>query len=154
MDVERPQEPPEPELAGFRPGPLGTWMGDEPEAYLRLVVNPFLALLYLVAWLMALYYSVVSWFAGALTVTFIVTLIFGLWLTPYFIHYHCLDCGETGRLLRWKKHVCHRALARRESGRRRMLRGPSPPIQVVLWFWFLLALAMLLNAVEPRWFAT
>lgn len=148
MDLDRPQAPVDPEFVWHRPGLLSGGLDGEPEAYLRLLANPFLGLLYLVGWLVFLYESVVGGFAGALTPMLIVVLIAGLGLVPYLMEYHCLDCGETGRLIRWRRHLCHRSLARREAGQRRLLRGPTPPVQVALWLWVLLAMAVVLNAMD------
>lgn len=148
MDLERPQPPVDPEFGSYRPGLLLGDLGDEPELYLRLVANPFLALLYLVGWLVALYKTVFGGFAGPLWPMLLVILFAGLALFPYFLEYHCLDCGRTGRLARWRRHLCERSLARLESGRRRRLRGPNPWVQLTLWFWALLALAVVLNGLD------
>ena len=148
MDVERHHDPPDPEFGSHRPGLLPGGLDGEPEAYLRLIANPFLGLLYLVTWLIFLYKAVIGEFAGPLTPMLVVVLVTALGLVPYFMQYHCLDCGATGRLLRWRKHLCHRALARKESGQRRRIRGPTPPLQIVLWLWGLVALAMLLNTMQ------
>jgi hypothetical protein len=147
VDVDLPHPPHDPEFGSFRAGPLLRDLDGEPEAYLRLVANPFLGLVYLVAWLVTLYESLVGGFAGPLTPMLVALLIAGLGLVPGLMQYHCLDCGGTGRLWRWRKHLCHRSLSRREAGRPRRFRGPSPPLQVILWLWMLMALALLLNAV-------
>ena len=150
MDAHRSTIPPDPEFGSFGPGPL--WSGEEPEpeAYLRLVANPFLALVALVAWLMALYESIFGGFAGALTPMLVVILLAALGLLPFTLQFHCLDCGGTGRLSRWKKHACHMAMHRRDSGVRRRFRGPGPSLQLVLWVWFLMAVAMFLNTLGVR----
>jgi hypothetical protein len=147
VDAERSTIPNDPDFGTFRPGLLSGRLDDEPEAYLRLVANPFLALVYFVAWLMAMYESIFGGFAGALTPMLVVMLLAALGLLPYTLQYHCLDCGSTGRLSRWKKHACHSALNRRDAGAKRRFRGPGPTLQLVLWMWFLMAMAMFLNAL-------
>ncbi|MDB5350414.1 MAG: hypothetical protein JWN86_1661 [Planctomycetota bacterium] len=147
MDVERSHDPPDPEFVSQRPGLLSGGLGTEPEVYLRVVANPFLGFLYLVVWLVALYHSSFGEFAGPLTPMLLVMMTASLALLPNFMQFHCLDCGGTGRFLRWRKHVCQRAMERRDSGRPRRFRGPSPPLQVVLWLWALVAFAMMLNAL-------
>ena len=145
MDVDRTLLPPDPEFGSHRPGLLSGWLGGKPEAYLRLVANPFLAFAFVDVWLIVLHESVVGEFAGPLMPILVVVLLAGLGLVPSFMHYHCLDCGKSGRLLRWRKHVCHKALARREAGVRRKARGPTPPVQVILWIWLTMATAIFAN---------
>src|SRR5262245_51062076 len=65
-----------------------------------------------------------------------------LWLIPGLFQYHCLDCGRIGRLSRWREHTCVRSSWRRAAGRPRLFRGPPPLVQVVLWLWGLLTLAL------------
>ncbi|HMB08108.1 MAG TPA: hypothetical protein VKP69_30805 [Isosphaeraceae bacterium] len=60
-----------------------------------------------------------------------------------FLHYHCLDCGATGLLFRWRRHECERAVIRRNTGRTRRLRGPDPTVQTIIWGYFLLGSATL-----------
>jgi hypothetical protein len=148
VDLERLHPPADPEFRSHRPGLLASDLDGEPEAYLRLVANPFLALLYLVAWLVALYESVIEGFGWPLTPMLVVSLLAGLGLVPFLMEYHCLDCGRTGRLTRWQKHLCPHSLARREAGRRRRLRGPSPPVQVALWLCVVMGLALVINALD------
>ena len=146
VDLERPIPSPDPEFGSHQPGLLSGWLGGEPQAYLRLVANPFLGFTYLLVWVMVLYHSAFGGFAGPLTPILITVLLFGLGLIPTFMQFHCLDCGDTGRLFRWRKHVCHHALVRREAGIRRRVRGPTPTVQVVLWIWIMMALVLLLNS--------
>lgn len=137
----------DPEFGSFYGGPLAGGFDGDPESYLRLVANPFLGFVYLTAWLAVMYETVIVGFAGPLTPMLLAILIAGLWLTPQLIHFHCLDCGGTGRLPRWRKHACPKSLQRSAAGRPRRLRGPSPPLQVILWVWVLMALALFVNAL-------
>ena len=138
----------DPEFGSQRPGLLAGSIDDEPEAYLRLLANPFLGFTYLVAWLVILYQSILGGFAGPLTPTLVAILIPGLGLVPGLMEYHCLDCGRSGRLLRWRKHVCHRSMARRDAGQRRPFRGPTPWVQVLLWVWVVMAGVIALHAMQ------
>jgi branched-subunit amino acid ABC-type transport system permease component len=115
-----------------------------PETYLRLVANPFLMFVGLVVWLL-----LGRWvlgllrrnpdLIGPLAPILVVLLLASLWLLPGLSQYHCLDCGGTGRLSRWRRHACPRSVGRRIQGESRRLRGPSPFYQVLLWLWALLA---------------
>ncbi len=149
MDLERPNRAtaPDPEFGSYHSGPMFGGLDGDAEGYLRVVANPFLAFCYLTAWLVVMYKTVAEGFAGPLTPMLLAMMIAALWLTPHFIHYHCLDCGGSGKLLKWRRHVCHAVVQRRDAGMPRRLRGPSPPLQVVLWLWVLLALAMVVNAL-------
>jgi len=101
---------------------------ERPEVYLRLVANPFLAVLGGVAWYAAM--------RGVLAVRrfdlFVPTLA-ALVLIPLLLEYHCLDCGATGRLYRASRHGCDRVVRRRQAGRPRRFRGPTVASQTVLW---------------------
>jgi hypothetical protein len=114
----------------------------EPEVYQRLLANPFLALFGLIAWIGGLNALVVRQVAGAMSGAFAIALALLILFLPRLLHYHCLDCGATGPLRRWRQHACAAVLARAESGRRRRLRGVTPPWQVVVWFWVLAILAV------------
>jgi hypothetical protein len=113
-----------------------------PEEYQRLVANPFLALLGLIVWFWAIVRAyqlrnpiVLAVTAASLAVVF------------FLPQYHCRDCGTTGRLYRWREHACGPVLARRLSDRPRRYRGPNPSIQMTLWLYLLLAVALLVGIV-------
>ena len=150
MDLDLSAPSNDPEFGSNRPGLLAGSLDDEPEAYLRLIANPFLAFAYMVFWLVLLYETVLGGFAGPLSPILVAILISGLGLIPMLLQYQCLDCGSGGRLTRWRKHACHLSVARRDAGRRRRLRGPTPPVQVLLWFWVLIAAVVTLNAIDWR----
>ena len=123
----------------------------DPGAYLRVLANPFLGLMGFVIWLM-----IGGWLLEAflrnreLTAPLIplVTVVYGasLVLVPRLFHYHCLDCGGTGRLKEWRRHVCPTSAARRLLGESRRFRGPPPGAQVILWLWWLMAAGILAHA--------
>ena len=125
---------------------LGRPVFDLPHHYQRLVANPFLAFLGLVGWFAAL--RVVSAVEPPETRTVLfgatfVSLLLVCWLPQY----HCLDCGETGRLAHWRSHACDAVQLRRELGRPRRLRGPTPVVQTVLWFYAAIVCAILVYIV-------
>lgn len=148
MDLDPSAPSNDPEFGSNRSSLLAGSLDDEPEAYLRLIANPFLAFTYFVTWLIALHQSVLGQFSGPLSPMLVAILIAGLSLFPVLLQYHCLDCGGSGRLLRWRKHACYLSIARRDAGRRRRFRGPTPPIQVLLWFWVVIAAAVAINSVD------
>jgi hypothetical protein len=106
--------------------------------YQRLVANPFLAVFGVIVWLAALRQTTemrrLDLFCFAVA---------GLALIVPLFQCHCLDCGGTQRLTRWRTHRCERVEARRLAGRPRRFRGPTPPTQTVLWFYALLAVGAL-----------
>jgi hypothetical protein len=106
------------------------------------VANPFLAVAGLIAWLAA--------FRWALTLPTLHAACFtalALVGTPCLLQYHCLDCGATGLLFRWKSHACERVRDRQELDRVRRFRGPNPTIQMILWAYLLAGVAVLAVAV-------
>jgi hypothetical protein len=113
-----------------------------PQEYQRLVANPFLALFGLVVWFAA--------FWGALASRNLIlagVAIPGLIVVGYLLQYHCLDCGTTGLLFRWKSHSCDRVLARQQAGRVRRFRGPNPTFQTILWAYLVAAVTILVAVV-------
>jgi hypothetical protein len=118
-----------------------------PHLYLRVVANPFLGFAGWVGWLcllMVVFRKLrgIPELFGPLAPVMVLAFLMLLWLVPGLFHYHCLDCGRTGRLSRWREHVCVHSSWRRSADRPRLLRGPPPLVQVVLWLWGLLALAL------------
>jgi len=115
------------------PGTLPRTLGPAPWPYLRLVANPVLGLygvgfvLYGLGLLTARegsdsFNCVNS--SGAVLVFF---------LLPRLFQFHCLDCRATGRLGRWKEHVCPESAARRRDNRPRRWPGLTPGMQTFLW---------------------
>jgi hypothetical protein len=123
---------------------------DSPEYYLRLIANPFLAILAFLAWLGALVWlchlDLDRELIGPMVPIIAVVFLFGLWKIGSLFQYHCLDCGKTGRMSRWREHVCVPSALRRQAGRVRRFRGPSLFVQVVLWLWGLLALGLVVRS--------
>ena len=107
-----------------------------PQEYQRLVANPFLALALLVAWFAAMRVAI-----GARNIVAALVCGASFIVVVRMLHYHCRDCGRTGWLFRWRAHACEAVVARQLSGRIRRWRGPTPPIQAVLWM-YLIALIL------------
>lgn len=127
-----------------------------PENYLRVVANPFLGFAGLIGWLVALIWVIRHLHAnphliGPIAPFIAAVFLACLWLMPGLMHYHCLDCGGTGRQSRWRRHVCTTSALRRMQSRPRRLRGPSPPGQVVLWLWLILTVAIVLGRMGIDW---
>lgn len=127
FDAPRTPEPPLVEL------------DHSPESYQRLLANPFLGAFGFIAWIAAL-----GWLlgfrdrVGPLMIPILgVGAVVAFFLPFRLFQYHCLDCGATGRLWAWRRHICHASAERRRLGRPRRFRWPSPPGQLLLWFWFL-----------------
>jgi hypothetical protein len=144
-----PLPPHDPEFESIRaPGLLAPL--DAPENYLRLVANPFLAALGFLVWLGAVIWlthlDIDRELIGPMVPIIGVVFLFALWRLGALFQYHCLDCGATGRLSRWREHLCPASASRRQAGRFRRLRGPSLFAQVILWFWALFALVMLIHS--------
>jgi hypothetical protein len=104
----------------------------------RLVVNPFLAVLVFII-IVALWREGVTRRSPALF-----QLGVGLVLVDVFLlQYHCLDCGATGWLLRYRRHACPTVMLRWQRGEWRRFRGPGVKLQLVAWL-ILVAAALVL----------
>ncbi len=109
---------------------------DDAHAYQRLVVNPFLALLALIGWVALMRFG----FRERLLLAFLLAQVLPV-MAFFAVQYHCLDCGATGCLSRWKDHACESVVARQLAGRPRRFRGPNPRAQMLFWIYGLMALA-------------
>src|SRR5215217_5054790 len=83
----------------------------------RLVANPFLALAALVPWFAAVRLALLD-----RNLPLVLLLLAGLAGIACLLQFHCLDCGTTGSLFRWRGHACEGAVARQLTGRARRLR--------------------------------
>jgi hypothetical protein len=110
----------------------GTYQG-----YQRLVANPFLALLATIAW----FFLIVQIVKSKQLVLFWPALV-SVVLVVFLFQFHCLDCGTTGRLTRWRDHACEPVRLRYEAGFSRRVRFPNPVVQTVFWFYVLLMVAI------------
>jgi hypothetical protein len=119
----------------------------EPGPYHRVVANPFLGLLGVLAWIAILRRLFFQGVAGPLDLVLAVLVLAGGLGLPRLFHYHCLDCGKTGSLRLWKRHICPRVAERHFAGRPRRFRGPPPSVQVVLWLYVLLMILLALNTL-------
>ena len=134
---------------GATAGLGGLELDHSPESYQRLLANPLLGLAAILGWL-GVMRALFGGFAGPLTPMALVLMVAALVLLPSLFHFHCLDCGRTGRLRSWKGHMCARVAERRMEGRARRIRGPSPTTQLIFWFWGLMAVAVLFGAAIVR----
>lgn len=98
------------------------------ERYQRLVANPFLGILALVGSFVAIRTACATGRFDLIVVA-TATIVFARW----FLQFHCLDCGATGRLSRWREHACPAVVFRLATRRPRRFRGPTPPTQTALW---------------------
>lgn len=124
----------------FRPEPeRGRPVFDPaPEAYLRVLANPFLAATELVAWLIAVRESSAILAVATIPGPFWADVAqIALWIgwVPALIlfQYHCLDCGATGRIGRWRRHTCAAVAERKRAGRPLGTFRPSPGVQLLFW---------------------
>jgi hypothetical protein len=120
----------------------GGWPPRLPQEYQRLVANPFLALLGLIVW-----FAVMEQALRARSILAVWLAMLGLAVVAYLLQYHCLDCGATGTLFRWRSHACERVRIRRETGQVRYLRGPNPVFQTFAWLLLMVVLAILIVPV-------
>jgi hypothetical protein len=112
-----------------------------PQEYQRLVANPFLALALLIAWLGAMRLAL-----GARRPAAAALAAAGVFAVVRTLHFHCLDCGRTGWLFRWRDHACEAVVARQLADRVRRWRGPRPTVQLVLWL-YLFALVAIVASI-------
>jgi len=115
--------------------------------YQRIVVNPLLGVL---AWLAMIALLNAGVRSRSLTL-FLIGLSL-LFLGLLFQQFHCLDCGATGWLFRYRSHACPKIVARYQDREVRRFRLPNVTTQITIWIYLLagvlLLLVLLLNA--PR----
>ncbi len=110
--------------------------------YQRLIVNPFLSVLVFVI--------IIAIARAALqteTLGVFPFLVFLILADVFLVQYHCIDCGATGWLLRYRRHGCPTIVSRFQRGELRRFRGPSVRLQLVLWLVFLAAAVVLVLIV-------
>jgi hypothetical protein len=103
---------------------------DAPGRYRRIIANPFLAFLTLVVWVGLVKVTPRRLEFGWCAVLAMVGL---AGIAVLLLQYHCLDCGATGHLARWRTHACLRVWFRQELNRPRRFRGPGPVSQTIGW---------------------
>jgi hypothetical protein len=117
--------------------------GDSVAPYQRLVVNPFLTVLALV-----ITAAIQRWASEHLSLGMF-ELGFGLLALEFLlVQYHCRDCGATGFLIRFRRHVCPAVLARWNQREWPRFRGPGVRAQLVGWFILLLSVTILVWIVR------
>ncbi|RUL85057.1 hypothetical protein [Tautonia sociabilis] len=121
----------------------------DPGAYRRVLVNPFLGLLGAGAWVAAARAVLVVGVEGMARPLLLVWLLVGAILLPRLFQFHCLDCGRTGRLARWRRHVCPKIARRIVEGRPLRIRWPGPIAQLVVWGYVLAVVLVLVRIGVP-----
>jgi len=115
--------------------------------YQRIVVNPLLGVL---AWLV-MFALIRAGVKSRSSTLFLIGL--SLVFVGLFLHqFHCLDCGATGWLFRYRRHACPSVVARYENREVRRFRLPNVPTQLTIWFYFLAGalLSVVLFLSTPR----
>lgn len=107
----------------------------------RLLVNPFLAVSLFVV-IVALCRIAVEKHWPALFELGVALLV----LDVFLVQYHCLDCGNTGWLLRYRRHSCPTVVSRWQHGDPRRFRGPGVRLRLTAWL-ILLASAFVLAMI-------
>jgi hypothetical protein len=109
-----------------------------PQETMRLLANPFLTVS---LFFFGLWSAVVAERYKNIHILLLGVIV--VFTSVGFLHYHCLDCGTTGFLFRWRRHECERVLVRRINGQVRRWRGPNPTAQTILWGYALLIVSIL-----------
>jgi hypothetical protein len=98
------------------------------EDHQRLLVNPFLVVL---GWVIVV--ALIRMALRIHSLHLFVTGIILLLVPALLFQYHCLDCGKTGWLFRYRRHACPAVTARAQTGVVRRFRGLSVTIQIIVW---------------------
>lgn len=110
----------------------------DPAAYRRMLFNPFLGILGVAAWAAGVRWL---WIAAverhAMFIYVLVAWAGAGFLLPRLFQFHCLDCGRSGRISRWRRHVCPAVARRILEGRPLRFRPPGPLAQMLMWGYFL-----------------
>ncbi len=130
----------------LRPGRERSALIGPVEDYQRLVANPLLGVLF---WIVAFVLSRESMRRHNLAL-FVWALLFVL-VGIVFLQFHCLDCGKTGWLLRSRVHACSAVVARRQSRLVRRFRAPGLKVQLVAWFFLMIAALVLGMVMIESW---
>jgi hypothetical protein len=111
------------------------------DVHQRIVVNPFLTVLGWVAVSGLIYKSIqiksMPLFLAGNGLMFFACVL---------LQFHCLDCGATGWLLRYRSHACPSVVLRSQNLAVRRFRGPGVKAQIVAWSVFT-ALALVVGIV-------
>lgn len=119
----------------------------DPAAYRRVLANPFLGFLGLGVWASAIRQVILASMEDTRLFLPSLAIIVPLsWFLPRLFRFQCLDCGRTGRLSRWKSHVCPAVALRIIQGRPLRFRGPGPLVQTMMWGGILAFVLMMAKA--------
>ena len=111
----------------------------------RLVVNPFLAVSVFVLIVALCRIAVEKRWPTLFGIGVALFVVDG-----FLVHYHCLDCGKTGWLIRYRRHSCPTVVSRWQLGDSRRLRGPGVRLQLTAW---LIVLASVFVLALIFWFS-
>jgi hypothetical protein len=140
VNAELDRERFDPELDNLTRRPSPRYREPLPR-FQRLVVNPLLAVL---CWLMVFFVLKIT-VQNRHLVGFLVGV--GLLFLPFLlVQYHCMDCGKTGWVLRYRRHACPPVIARWQTQQAPQTRGPNVKFQLVLWSVFFVS-AFVLAAI-------
>ncbi len=128
MDASPRPTPPDLEFEAV-PAPIRLRPSD-PTEHQRVVVNPFLAVLAVLAW-GELTHRLID---GPFPPLFVLPIL-GLIFLPLLVQFHCLDCGRTGSYPLRSRHACPGVLARSRLAEAPRSRLPSARGQLILWAW-------------------
>ncbi len=112
----------------------------------RIIVNPLLGVL---SWLVTFALIRLAVKNRSSTLFLLgVCLLFAAFLVQQF---HCLDCGATGWLVRYRRHACPSVVARYRQRDVRRFRVPRVMTQIAIWFYLITGtLVLLLILFGPR----
>jgi hypothetical protein len=99
------------------------------EQHQRIVVNPFLTVL---AWVAGFALIRESLQARSLPRFDLGVLL--LFVAFFLLQFHCLDCGATGWLFRYRSHACPAVVMRCENQDVRRFSRPRVKTQLIAWF--------------------
>ena len=154
MEPSPPSPPPVAPAGASRPRPDPEFAADpfpaaafppgfDPAEHQHLVVNPFLAVVALIAWGWATRRLFATSFPPAALLPTLA--LAGL---PFLVHNHCTDCGVTEPFPRWRRHACARVVLRgRSPSRSRWRLWPTARTQLILWGYILGAVGLLVAVV-------
>jgi hypothetical protein len=125
------------------PSPGATWPDyEEIQPYYRLIANPFLLIL---GWLVAagVCRLAFAWRRPAVALAGV-----GIFVAScVLLQFHCFDCGKTDFLHRRRGHRCEGVWARWQSGSMGRWLLPRLELQLVMWFYLIVSVAILVATV-------
>ena len=115
------------------------------QSYQRLIANPFMAMLAIIAWFAAVRQTVLMKRLDLFGLA-----VLSLGLVVFLFQYHCLDCGATGRLMRWREHACEAVRRRSQTGQMPRYHLITPVAQTLAWFYLLILVVLAVAILKHR----